>query len=869
MPTIRPIIAMVLMASHAMAADNPDKLKVGRQPDGSVVVPTNQILTPAGTQVEFPGRPVDLIIADNGNAVVIKNMRDLTVVDLPSGRIRQVLPAGTPGRKGGGFSAVGLAAIGDRIFVSDTASGIRVAKWNPEKLLTWEGDGFELKTPEAKGGRRSSGAAYPTGLAATTDGKLWVCSNRGNEAQLIDPSTGKAEAVVPVGVAPYMPLVVGAKVYVSNWGGDRPSENAPFSTSGTPVKVDPVTTVANTGTVSVLAKSGDAWKVAKSIAVGLHPSGMALSPDGRFAYVANANSDTVSVIDTSSDAVVETISAKPESRLPFGSGSNAVAVSPDGSTLFIANGTNNCVAVVVLGNNSGGEHGPITNRPSAIGGLIPTGWYPGAIRIAPTGNTLIVANVKGVGSLASKRDPDKGRNSHDHLGSVSLIPIPKPTNLKDLTARVATNNRLAKSLSGLEKPRAGIAPRPLPERHGEPSLIEHVIYVIKENRTYDQVFGDMKQGNGDPRLCIFGEEITPNHHKLAREFVLLDNFYCSGILSADGHQWVAEAYVTDYLEKQFGGFTRSYPYEGDDPLAYAASGFLWDNALARKKTIFNMGEYCQSKFAPGLTWLDSYEDTLKGTGKVKVTVKPTVKALEPFTHPGYPGFPCTAPDIYRAKLFARQMAAWEKAGAMPNLVYVFLPCDHTEGTRPGSPTPRAMVADNDLALGQVVEAVSRSRFWPKACIVCTEDDPQAGFDHVDGHRTVGFCISPYSRGKGVDSNGYNQTGMVKTIELLLGLPPMNQMDLAATPMVGCFHDKPDFTHYKAVPNRVPLDEMNPDMNRLRGSALKWAQRSVAMDFTKEDHADEDTLNRILWFAQRGESPYPGDGPGRLPSPVSD
>ena len=840
------------------AAELLDKLKVGRQTDGSVVVPTNQVITPAGIHVEFPGRPVDLLVADGGKAVVVKNMRDLTVLDLPSGKVRQVLPLGAPGRPSGGFSAVGLAAIGDKVFATDTASGIRIAKWTAESKLAWENEPLQLKAPEATGGRRSAGAAYPTGLATTPEGKLWVCSNRGNEAQLLDPATGKAEAILPVGVAPYMPLVVGSKVYVSNWGGDRPVGKAPFTTSGTPVKVDPVTTVANSGSVSVIAKSGDAWKVEKSIPVGLHPCGMASAPGGKFLYVANANSDTVSVIDTSTDSVVETIVAKPESRLPFGSGSNAVAVSPDGTTLFVANGTNNCVAVVLLGNRSGGEHGPIANRPSFIIGLIPTGWYPGAITLPPGGKHLIIANVKGVGSLATKRDPDKGRNSHDHMGSVSIIPVPDAEQLKTFTTRVAANNRLARSLAGLEKPRPGITAKPLPERHGEPSPIEHVIYVIKENRTYDQVFGDMKEGNGDPKLCIFGEEVTPNHHKLAREFVLLDNFYCSGILSADGHQWVAEAYVTDYLEKQFGGFTRSYPYEGDDPLAYAASGFLWDNALARKKTIFNMGEYCQSKFAPGLTWKDSYEDTLKGTGKVKVQVKPTVKALEPFTHPGYPGFPCTAPDIYRAKLFANQMAEWEKAGAMPNLVYVFLPCDHTEGTRPGSPTPRAMVADNDLALGQVVEAVSKSKFWPKACIVSTEDDPQAGFDHVDGHRTVGFCISPYTRGKGVDSNCYNQTGMVKTIELILGLPPMNQMDLAATPMLGCFHEKPDFTPYTAVKNRIPLDEMNPAMNRLQGSALKWARKSVALDFTKEDHADEDTLNRILWFSQRGDAPFPGD-----------
>ena len=222
------------------------------------------------------------------------------------------------------------------------------------------------------------------------------------------------------------------------------------------------------------------------------------------------------------------------------------------------------------------------------------------------------------------------------------------------------------------------------------------------------------------------------------------------------------------------------------------------------------------------------------------------------------GWDMAVPDQFRADYFINELKQYEAKGGFPNLVIICLPNDHTSGTGKGTPTPAACVADNDLAFGRIVEAVSHSVFWKDTCIFAIEDDPQAGFDHVDGHRTVGFCISPYTRGKGVDSNCYNQTGMVKTIELILGLPPMNQMDLAATPMLGCFHEKPDFTPYTAVKNRIPLDEMNPAMNRLQGSALKWARKSVALDFTKEDHADEDTLNRILWFSQRGDAPFPGD-----------
>jgi hypothetical protein len=424
---------------------------------------------------------------------------------------------------------------------------------------------------------------------------------------------------------------------------------------------------------------------------------------------------------------------------------------------------------------------------------------------------------------------------------------------------VNANNRLGYSLAGLEKPRSGAKPVPVPERHGEPSVIEHVVYVIKENRTYDQVFGDIKEGNGDPGLCIFGEEVTPNQHKLAREFVLLDNFYCSGVLSADGHSWANAAYATDYLEKQFGQFVRSYPYEGSDPLAFPTTGFLWDNALSGKKTFRNYGEFVKTAYEPrNAKWVDLYADYTNGTAKVKFTATPNLRSLDKYSHSNFPGFPLTTPDVYRARMFIDELKQFEQKGEFPNLVYLFLPCDHTEGTRPGFPTPRAMVADNDQALGMVVEALSKSKFWPKTCVFVTEDDPQNGFDHVDGHRTVGLVVSPYTRRGAVDSTCYNQTGMVKTMELILGLPPMTQLDLSATPMRGCFADKPDPTPYTAVKNRVPLDEMNRSVKELTGKAREFALKSLELDFDEEDRADEDTLNRILWFSVRGDKPYPGD-----------
>jgi hypothetical protein len=533
------------------------------------------------------------------------------------------------------------------------------------------------------------------------------------------------------------------------------------------------------------------------------------------------------------------------------------------------------MVVVTLGSAAGGPVGVGKSTASRIAGMIPTGWYPGALRLWDDGGRMFVANVKGHGSLLPRRaeprradledrddpaGPQKvGRNSHDHLGSVSLIDLPDAAGLKVYTETVNANNRFGYSMAGLEKPRPDAKPAPVPERHGEPSVFEHVIYVIKENRTYDQVFGDVKEGNGEPSLCIFGEEATPNQHKLAREFALLDNFYCSGVLSADGHSWTNAAYATDYLEKQFGQFVRSYPYEGSDPLAFPTSGFLCDNALAHKKTFRNYGEFVRFELEPkDAKWADFYADFQNGTNKVKCLVTPNLRSLDKHSHPHYPGFPLVVPDVYRAKLFIDELREFEKKGEFPNLVYMFLPNDHTNGTRPGSPTPRAMVADNDLALGMVVEAVSKSRFWAKTCILVTEDDPQNGFDHIDGHRTVGMAISPYTRRRAVDSTCYNQTGMVKTIELILGLPPMTQLDLSATPMRGCFTAEADLTPYTAVKNTIPLEESNKPVAQLEGPAREFALQSLALDLSVEDRADEETFNRILWFAMRGSQPYPGD-----------
>ena len=835
-------------------------MKTGLQADGRVLVPTNQIIHPAGHQVTFPGRPVDLVLADDGRTLIVKNIGDLVFIDVAQAKVTGVLPLAKKkvgesiemGKIYSGMSVTGLLATQGQILVTNSKDALMVAGKAPAGMYQWS---KAIALPNAAVG----GAPHPAGLCLTPDHQLWVTATRSNGVHRVDLEKGVVDAKVATGIAPFTICAPRPdKLYVSNWGGDAPSDNEPQADSSkSMVRIDPRTSVANSGTVSVLSSQGSTWKCVKSITVGLHPSGMVASPGGKLVFVANASSDSVSVISTESDQVVETISTRPESRLPFGSGSNALALSPDGATLYVANGTNNCVAVVALGARAMEHPSKTTLAASTVCGLIPTGWYPGAIQVSPDGKHLYVANIKGHGLLADMREKEKGRSSGDYLGSVSIIDTPSSQQLAAYTAEVNANNRLALSLAGMEAPRQQVAPAPVPERHGEPSVFKHVLYIIKENKTYDQVLGDLKQGDGDESLCIFPEHITPNTHALAQEFTLFDNFYCSGAKSPDGHSWVNEAYVTDYLERSFGGFTRSYPYEGSDALAFAPTGFLWDNALAHGLSFRNYGEFCKTTYTPKATkWLDVYGDYKNGTKNVQTLVEPNMQSLAPHTHTTWPGFPLHTPDVCRARIFREEMARYEKEGSLPRLLYLFLPQDHTSGTTPGYPTPRAMVADNDQALGEIVETVSRSKFWPDTCIFVVEDDPQSGYDHVDGHRTVALAISPYSRRKHVDHTNYNQTGMVKTIELILGLPPMNQLDLSATPMRECFAAEANLSPFHARAAQIPLDEMNPPLSKLKGTALKWAKKSIELDFDEEDEADDDTLNRIVWHSVRGDQPYP-------------
>ena len=808
-------------------------MRVGMQADGSILVPTNQLLRPAGYQIQFSGRPVDLALSPNGKWLAVLNINSLDLIRVSDRSKIQSLKI----KKGGSFNGITFSKDGKKIYVSQARDFVMVAELGKDNVLTWANQ-IEFSKPKI------GGHPVPGGMVLDKENEtLYVTLNRSNSLAIVKLSD-KNITEIPVGVAPYeVQLFSKQKAYVSNWGGRQPKEGeSTYKTSKSDILVDSITGIANNGTVSVVdLKEG---KEIKNIEVGLHPTAMVFSPDKEKLFVACSNSDVISIIDTKKDKVIDKISVSIDDSLPFGNAPNALTISKDGKFLYVANGTENSVCVIDLSTNK-------------ITGLIPTAWYPGAVIFDKDEKYLFVANTKGIGSRNSKTD-QYGYNTHNHTGTISVIPTSDLKKLKQMTETVKENNSFARMQEQNNQKDTKTNQVAVPQFSGQKSHFKHVIYIIKENRTYDQIFGDMPQGNGDSTLVHFGREVTPNHHALAEEFILLDNYYCSGVLSADGHQWTDEAYVTDYLEKFFGDFPRSYPYDGGDPLAYSPTGFIWDNVLKHGLTYRNYGEFVDARIDPKLkTFTEMYQDFKKGAGKVKIRAKNNLPQMEPYTCPTYIGFPNTVSDQYRAAEFIKELKEFEKNDNLPNFIILLLPNDHTSGTKPGLPTPKAAVADNDLALGKIVEAVSNSKFWKETCIFVTEDDPQAGLDHVDGHRTVGMVISPYTKRKEVVSTYYSQINMFRTMENILGIPPLNKFDLTAEVMADCFTEKADFTPYKAKPNNIPLDQINPGLLSLSGDALYWAKKSMEQELDELDQIEEDTFNRIIWHAVKGyDVPYP-------------
>jgi YVTN family beta-propeller protein len=774
----------------------------GAQPDGSIRLPNQWSLRPAGRQITLGDFPVNLALHPGGEYLAALHAgygeHEIIVVNLKRNKIvsRVSLPQAWYGLC---FSPDGahLYASGgeyEAIHAFDFDAGLLVR--HRQLAVVEGGDKF-----------------VPGGLAIDAARKTLYAAGTWGDAVCILPLDAP-EKRTPIKLEkqsyPYacLPAADGKRLFVSLW---------------------------NKAEVAVIdleeRRPVFAWATEK------HPTELALSPDGRSLYVACANSTKVSVLDTSTGKGLETINCALYPGAPSGNTPNSLSLTHDGKMLFVANADANNIAVFNVA-----ERG--NARPL---GFIPCGWYPTSVRVNAVDKKLYIGNGKGATPLANPQGPNpllpSNPTTREYIaglfrGTLSIVDLPTPE-------KMAAYSKQAYACSPLREDQGVTTDwpegNPLPKKAGDAGPIKHVLYIIKENRTYDQVFGDMKEGNGDAHLCIFPEKITPNHHKLAREFVLLDNFYCDGEVSADGHEWSMGAYATDFVEKVWPLTYRGsphkklgeYPAEGNfDAIARPAGGYIWDRCAEAGVSYRSYGEWISNGKKPG------------DPGKARV------KALENHFDPLFRGFDLDYPDQKRADRFLEELARFEKQGEMPQLTILRLPNDHTSGAKVDKPTPTAYVADNDLALGRVVEAISKSRFWKDTAIFVVEDDAQNGSDHVDAHRTVALVISPYTKRGYVDSTLYSTSSMLRTMELILGLTPMSQFDAAARPMAASFQPQCDLKPYLHVVPDVDLKATNPK--------TAWgAKLSEEMDLTKEDAAADLLLNEIVWRSVRGpDSPMP-------------
>jgi YVTN family beta-propeller protein len=822
-------INLIVVRSQAKPKTTPRKLP-GKTTNGTLL-PNGWTLTPEGTQIPVSDLPLNMAMSNDGRYLLVATngwgAQTINVVDLTAGRSIQVIEV----KKS--WLGLTFAPDGKRFYVSggddndvlifDFAAG----KATDAGKIHLGSSEYHALDDRGRDQARKAGRgefAFPAGIAVTPDGKtLYTAENLTKKVAVIDLGAGQVITKIDVGEYPYDCVISGdgKRAYVSNWG---------------------------SRSIAVIDTAEK--RVLTNIAVGDHPNDLELTRDDKTLYVANANSNTVSVIDTAQLKEIEAISTALHPKSPIGSTPNALALSPDEKTLYIANADNNNVAIVDVKQRGKSE----------VEGFIPTGWYPTSVRVSKDGKRIFVANGKGVASEANPRGPQptKPRDKDTQYigailkGTVSLIDLPDKTRLARLTRRVYANSPYTDEL--LKAARAPRVNTAIPVRVGDPSPIKHVIYVIKENRTYDQVLGDMPEGNGDPNLTLFGEEVTPNQHALAREFVLLDNFYVDAEVSADGHNWSMGAYATDYIEKtwptNYSRRGRSYDYEGSKKIARPTRGYIWDYCAAAKITYRSYGEFVGVKDVKAGGGGEADQGLDRKPGDEYYTSE---EALIGHFSPTFPPYNLAITDNTRIDRWLEEFREFEKNGSLPQFQIVRIGNDHTQGTRPGVPTPRAYVADNDLALGRLVEAVTNSKYWATTAIFVLEDDAQNGSDHVDAHRSIAFVVSPYTKRKFVDSTMYTTSSMLRTMELILGLPPMSKYDAAATPMYNCFTDKADLTPFKHLPARVDLNEKN-------SPNAPGAERSLQMDFSKEDAAPDVEFNEIIWKAVRGAD-------SQMPAPV--
>jgi len=774
----------------------------GMQAGGSVLLPTQWSLRPAGDQIPLGDLPVNMALHPSGKWAAVLHAgygeHEVVIVDLERKAI--VVRAAVP------YAFYGLCfdATGRRLYASGGEDDL-VRAYRFEKGYLSDPHEIPAGTPGGKG--------VVSGLSVSRDGKtLFAASAWGDTVALIGlgPKAPVRRARLPEGSYPYatLPSEDGRRLFVSLWG---------------------------RAAVAVVDIASGA--VAATWATDSHPTEMALTKDGSRLFVACANSNLVRVLDAKTGRGLESLSSALHPNAPNGSTPNSLALSPDGRALAVANADNNNVALFDVSRPGAGV--PL--------GFIPAGWYPTCVRFTKKGDRILIANGKGIMPHANRQGPNPEApppaSVREYIaglfkGTLSVVPSPSPTEMAAFTKQAyeCSPLRAGAAVSAPAPPPPG---HPIPAAVGGASPLKHCLYIIKENRTYDQIFGDVREGNGDPNLCLFPEAVTPNHHALAREFVLLDNFYVDAEVSADGHEWSTAAYATDYDEKAWPLVYREtskdkipYPTGEDQAIVRPAGGYIWERCRAKGLSYRSYGEFVQPGKGPndpGTSGLES---------------------LAGHFDPEYRSYDLDYSDVKRADRFIQELHRFESEGAMPSFMVMHLPNDHTSGTRAGKPTPTAYLADNDVALGMIVEAVSRSRFWKDTAIFIVEDDAQSGSDHVDAHRTVALVVSPWTKRHAVDSSLYSTTSMLRTMELILGLDPMSQFDAAALPMYASFATTPDLTPYTHRPGTVGFDQLNVK--------TAWGSRaSEAMDFSKPDAADDIVLSEIVWRSVRGaDSPMP-------------
>ena len=837
------------------------------------VMPYNRLIQSAGKVITYgdsllENHTLDLCILPDNKNIAIEDRYGIAIFNIRKNRIIATwtfIGDDKWANLVSTYSGITSFAYKNKTYISWGAAGfgdesaVMIAEWNGKSIDDVSAINMDRLIPAAK--------ALPNQVAANIENGvlyLYAVLNGNNEFVKINFDTKEIVYATPTGVAPFGLCILQNKAYVTNWAGPLVTDTS-LENAGTPwgsAYTDPVTGATKVGSLSIINLADG--KLEKELILGLHPDAIIKSNDDNFLYITNSNSDNVSVVDVKKEKVIDSIPTGLFSKQYhyYGSSPNALFIDPTSGTLYVANGMDNAIAVIQLGKNGL----PETEDSSFLKGYIPTEAYPSGIALI--NNNLYVTNLEAKGSrvLSASLEftepsgkPVKAYTIHRELASLSIIPVPDQNLLNDYTDNVKRMNLFNRTVAAFGNPQKNALPKPLPERIGEPSVFKHVFYIIKENKTYDQVYGDMRQGRGDRDLCIYGDTVTPNQHQLAKDFLLLDNYYASGKSSAEGHQWTDAAMVSDYIEKNVRAWFRSYPHRQDDALVYNKNGFIWNDAMDHGKKVRIYGEACLTHYSSTMRWLDIYKRYLNHED-LNLFNTTTIGRIRPIISPGYPD--CANlyfTDQIRADVFIDELKKFEQEPGdnLPDLVVLSLPNDHTAGTAPNFPVPEAMVADNDLALGRIIEAITNSRFWDSTVVFVTEDDSQSGWDHISSYRTTCLVISPYSKmGKTIHTN-YNQTSMVRTIEQILGIPPMNVIDATALPMFDCFTDTKQTYQYQVIPNKVPLDKMNKPLALIKGKEKYYARLSANEAFKELDSGDDDEMNKILWFHAKGNEKYPG------------